>query len=86
MNETPSERLPWLYQHTRGSVLIAALFHSAYDIFLIVGGQVTQVTGLAFSFRSHVLVLAGIAALLVILTGPELGPKAAEPAQDESRL
>ncbi|MGD8794328.1 MAG: type II CAAX endopeptidase family protein [Anaerolineae bacterium] len=73
----------WLYRHTRGSVLIAALFHSAYDIFLIVGGQVAQVTGLEFSFRIHVLVLAGIAALLVVLAGPELGPKAREPAKDE---
>jgi hypothetical protein len=48
-----------------------------------VGGQVAQVTGLEFSFRIHVLVLAGIAALLVVLAGPELGPKAREPAKDE---
>jgi hypothetical protein len=47
---------------------------------------VAGATGLEFSFRTHVLVLAGIAALLVVLAGPELGPKAAEPARDESWL
>jgi membrane protease YdiL (CAAX protease family) len=63
----------WLFRHTRGSVLIACLFHSVYDVSLIVAGQIAPVAlGLDFPLRLHILVLAATAALIVVATGPEL--------------
>jgi membrane protease YdiL (CAAX protease family) len=63
----------WIFRHTRGSVLIACLFHSVYDVSLIVAGQIAPVAlGLDFPFRIHILVLAVTAGLIVIVTGPEL--------------
>ena len=63
----------WIFLHTRGSVLIACLFHSVYDVSLIVAGQIAPVVlGLDFPFRLHILVLAATAALIVVVAGPEL--------------
>lgn len=72
----------WIFRHTRGSVLIACLFHSVYDASLIVAGQIAPVAlGLEFPFRLHILVLAITAALIVVVAGPELSRT---PAQSRS--
>jgi membrane protease YdiL (CAAX protease family) len=69
----------WLFLHSRGSVLIASLFHAVYDISLLVIGQIAQATpGLDFAPRLHLVVLGLVAALLVVAYGPQLC-RAAEP-------
>jgi membrane protease YdiL (CAAX protease family) len=69
----------WIFRHTRGSVLIACLFHSVYDVSLIVAGQIAPVAlGLEFPFRLHMLVLAATAALIVVVAGTELSRTSAQ--------
>lgn len=63
----------WIFRHTRGSVLIACLFHSVYDVSLIVAGQIAPIAfGWDFPFRLHILVLAVTAALIVVVAGSRL--------------
>lgn len=54
----------WLYRRTRGSVLIASLFHAAYDVAVITAGQVCGPE--SSFFRVHMLVLGLTAAILVL--------------------
>jgi membrane protease YdiL (CAAX protease family) len=62
----------WIYQHTRGSVLMAVLFHGAFNTFNpIFLGRVDQTLGAWLS-----LALWGITALIVVISfGPNLGSK-----------
>jgi CAAX protease family protein len=62
----------WLYQHTRGSVLIAVLFHGAFNTFNpIFLGSVDQALGAWLSLA----LWGGTALIVVIATGPNLGSK-----------
>jgi len=60
----------WLCNNTRGSVLIACLFHSVYDVTLIWSGVIVPIPpseswiGLAG--------LAAIALMVIVLAGPRL--------------
>ena len=56
----------WLYLHSSGSVLIASLFHSVYDIVAMLAGGLP---GNLFSFRTHMLVWVVAALILVALLG-----------------
>jgi membrane protease YdiL (CAAX protease family) len=62
----------WIYQHTKGSVLMAVLFHGAFNTFNpIFLGSVDQSVGAWLS-----LALWGVTALIVVIaTGPNLGGK-----------
>jgi membrane protease YdiL (CAAX protease family) len=68
----------WLYQHTRGSVLMATLFHGATNAsgFLYAGmGQV--------QFRELTALLWGAAAIaIVLIAGPNLTRKPVAPAEE----
>jgi uncharacterized protein len=55
----------WLYLNTRGSILIASLFHAVYDVTVIMAGNLI---GNLFSFRVHMIILIIIAALLAVST------------------
>lgn len=57
----------WMFRHTRGSVLIASLFHSVFDMSLVTAWQTAQATpALVYSARAYMLALGVIAALIVI--------------------
>jgi membrane protease YdiL (CAAX protease family) len=74
----------WIYQHTRGSVLMAVLFHGAFNTFNpIFLGRVDQSLGAWLS-----LALWGTVALIVVIaTGPDLGGKPTVPiAHDKPAL
>jgi membrane protease YdiL (CAAX protease family) len=62
----------WIYQHTKGSVLMAVLFHGAFNTFNpIFLGRVDQSIGAWLS-----LALWGVTALVVVIVfGPNLGDK-----------
>ena len=55
----------WLYQHTRGSLVIACLFHSAYDVAALTGGQLS---GPGSSFFRLLMLALGITAAILVLT------------------
>jgi hypothetical protein len=55
----------WMSNPTRGSVLLACVFHATYDLTAILIGGVAP-----FSFRIHMGVLIVVAAIIVVLTGP----------------
>jgi membrane protease YdiL (CAAX protease family) len=60
----------WLFNNTRGSVLIACLFHAVYDVTVL---WVLAVLPLPPSAtRMGMLGLAGIALVIVLLAGPRL--------------
>jgi membrane protease YdiL (CAAX protease family) len=56
----------WLHIHTGGSVLIASLFHSTYDMIAILAGGLPDNL---FSFRVHMLVWIVAAIILAALNG-----------------
>jgi len=56
----------WLNLHTGGSVLIASIFHSVYDMVAIVAGGLP---GNLFSFRIHMVVWIVAALILAVLNG-----------------
>jgi membrane protease YdiL (CAAX protease family) len=60
----------WLFNNTRGSVLIACLFHAVYDVTVV---WVLAVLPLPSSAnRVGMLGLAGIALVIVLVAGPRL--------------
>ena len=62
----------WIYQHTRGSVLMAVLFHGAFNTFnLLFLGRVDQALGAWLSLA----LWGGTALVVVIAFGPNLGGK-----------
>jgi membrane protease YdiL (CAAX protease family) len=56
----------WLHINTGGSVLIASLFHSVYDMVAMLAGGLS---GNLFSFRVHMLVWIVAAIILAALNG-----------------
>jgi membrane protease YdiL (CAAX protease family) len=56
----------WMANHTRGSVLLACVFHSTYDLTAILVAAIAP-----FSFRIHMGMLAVTALVIVALTGPK---------------
>ncbi len=65
----------WLFNHTNGSVLLAMLMHSSVDVALIIFNP--MFTGAAAEMQTVWLavVYVGMAILLPLLTGRELGRK-----------
>jgi membrane protease YdiL (CAAX protease family) len=56
----------WMSNHTRGSVLLACVFHATYDLTAILIGEVAP-----FSFRIHMGILIVVAVIIVVLAGPK---------------
>jgi membrane protease YdiL (CAAX protease family) len=56
----------WLYIYTDGSVLIASIFHSVFDMVAMVAGSLP---GNLFSFRTHMMVWIVAAIILAALNG-----------------
>lgn len=55
----------WIANHTRGSVLLACLFHSTYDLTAILVAAIAP-----YSFRIHMGMLVITALVIVALAGP----------------
>jgi membrane protease YdiL (CAAX protease family) len=75
----------WLFNHTNGSVLLAMLMHSSVDVALIIFNPFF--TGAAAEMQTVWLavVYVGMAILLPLLTGKELGRKP-EPAMETAAV
>ena len=55
----------WLHFNTRGSLLIASLFHAVYDVTVILS---SSLLGDFFSFQAHMIVLILIALVVIIFS------------------
>lgn len=60
----------WLYQHTRGSLLLAILFHASINTSAIFLPIMTAVTGESLAFALSVVIKVLVAGLIVVRCGP----------------
>lgn len=60
----------WLYQHTRGSLLLAILFHASINTSAVFLPIMTAVTGESLAFALSVVIKVLVAALVVVRCGP----------------
>ena len=60
----------WLYQHTRGSLLLAILFHASINTSAVFLPIMTAVTGESLAFALSVVIKVLVAALIVVRCGP----------------
>ncbi len=73
----------WVFDNTKGSVLLAILLHGSVSISIAVAFDLLPVPAVTEGFANVVIGFAGLALVIVVLTGGSLGyRRAASPKED----